>query len=117
MVRTMTRYGLLCLMLWVGNLVAFTANVRPPEISAAQFFVQPSPFFAAAAPDAVPADVDREFGETESKSHHAQRMNRDLIVIAVLILTTMVIFRIVLLWKIAQDRKRLAKENILETKS
>ena len=74
-------------------------------------------FATVAAPAAGPQDADPQLDEPESRSQHAARVNRNLMVATSSILSLFVLCRIVLLWQIARHRKKLARENLLETKA
>ncbi|MFM2081844.1 MAG: hypothetical protein RL380_535 [Verrucomicrobiota bacterium] len=104
----MIRYSLKTIVL-SSLLVAgsFSARAVPP--------VAVTPIFAAAV-EAEPADVDRTF-ESESRSTHVGRVNRNLMTATVVILTTFVLLRIGLLWQIQRSRKKVAQENILQPRA
>ena len=97
-----------------GKAVTMTSVVPEPQSASA---IVGQPFFAVVSAEAEPQDVDREFDQGESQSQHAQRMNRNLSIAAVSVLILLVVGRALLLWQIARNRKRLAQENILETKA
>ena len=105
----MTRYSLkiiLLSMVLAGGSLSSLQAVMPTPVQ---------PIFAAVS-ESEPADVDRTF-ETESKSTHVGRINRNLMVATVVILTTFILLRIALLWQISNSRKKIAQENILQPKA
>ena len=122
MSKGIMRYGLVCLALTAHSL---TLRAAPPLN---QELAVPRPAFvgdagvlpaslAPVATDAEPADVDREFPDTESRSQHAARVNRNLKIATGCTLTLFVLCRILLLWQISRRRKKQARENLLETKA
>ena len=104
----MTRYSLKIILLSVvlagGSLSARAVMPVPVQ-----------PIFATVS-ESEPADVDRTF-DTESKSTHVGRINRNLMLATVVTLTTFVLLRIALLWQISRSRKKIAQENILQPKA
>lgn len=117
---SLMRYGFLCLVFLSWNARGEVVTIASGSFLKSQNFsvVMHQPFFAVAASlEAEPQDVDRQFDRSESKSQHAQRMNRNLSVGVLSLLILLVVGRALLLWQIARNRKKLAQENILETKA
>jgi hypothetical protein len=72
----------------------------------------PAVLAVAAAPDSQPVATNLQFGPTESRTQHANRVNRDLAVTTSLILSVFVLLRILMLWQRTHNRKKLVQINL-----
>jgi hypothetical protein len=71
----------------------------------------PATLAVTAAPDGQPAGADLQLGPTESRTQHANRVNREIAVISSAILAMFVLCRILLLWQRTHNRKKLVQVN------
>ena len=119
MVNRLIRSGLVCLALAAQMFAAIAVQPAPAAMPLKPPVVLnlPNALAVVAAPESEPADVDRQFDEPESHSQHAARVNRNLMTATVSILALFVLCRIILLWQISRNRKKQARENLLETKA
>lgn len=110
------RCGLSCLaFLWMAPGVE-AALWQKATYSESQTFgglhpvqVQSGHLFAQAAPVGLEAQaIGNQSDETGSRSEQSARLNRNLLTGAVTILTLFVAFRLLLVWQIARNRKKLA---------
>lgn len=58
--------------------------------------------------------VDESEDGAESQSQRTDRLNRNLLIAAISILTFFVLFRLVLVWQISRNRKKNSQNNLLE---
>jgi hypothetical protein len=74
----------------------------------------PPPATSQAEPVGVPAD-NTLFGDGESRTQHAMRFNVNLAKVSILILGIFILCRLVLLWQINRNRKKISRdENAFE---
>lgn len=115
------RYGLSCLaFLWMAPGVE-AALWQKATYSESQTFgglhpvqVQSGHLFAQATPvDLEAKAIENQSEEIGSRSDQSARLNRNLLTGAITILTLFVAFRLLLVWQIARNRKKLAQD-ILE---
>lgn len=110
------RCGLLCLCMaaqpWTTRASQSSAqSIEPGAVSIATAG-GPAVLAVAAAPDSQPVATNLQFGPTESRTQHANRVNRDLAVTTSLILSVFVLLRILMLWQRTHNRKKLVQINL-----
>lgn len=92
------------------------AHARPVRVDAVMLAAAELPAQAEAAPAAEPSDVDKQFGDVESRSHRSDRISFNIKVATFVILALFVLCRLWLLWQISRGRKKIAQENIFQPK-
>jgi len=58
--------------------------------------------------------ADDQSENAESHSERSARINRNLLVGTITVLTLFVLFRLLLVWQISRNRKKMAQNNLLE---
>lgn len=109
--RWTIRCGLSCLaFLWLVSGVE-AALLQKALHSEPQIQMPSVHLFAQAAPvDLGAQTVESQSDETGSRSQQSAQLNRNLLTGAVTILTLFVLFRLLLVWQIARNRKKRAQD-------
>lgn len=106
--------GFLCLTLFGG---LSTANARVATLSPEARHDHPplTPLFGVATSMQAEAQIaDDQNEDAESHSERSARINHKLLVGTAAILTLFVVFRLLLVWQISRNRKKMAQNNLLE---
>lgn len=104
------RCGLSCLIfLWMVSGVK-AALLQKAAHSEPQTQIPSDYLFAQATPiDLGAPAIENQSDETVSRSDQSARINRNILTGAITILTLFVAFRLLLVWQIARNRKKLAQ--------
>ncbi|MCX6895976.1 MAG: hypothetical protein NTZ16_10865 [Verrucomicrobia bacterium] len=109
-----TKCGLLCLAL-AGWLSATHTGVAAASPEAQPNHLQLSPLLGLATSLQAETQIADDQSEgAESHSERSARINRNLLVGTIVILTLFVLFRLLLVWQISRNRKKMAQNNLLE---
>ena len=105
--------GFLCLTLAVWFSTAHT-GVAAVSSEALPNHLQLTPLLGQASLQAETQFADDQGEDAETHSERSTRINRNLLVSTIAILTLFVLFRLLLVWQISRNRKKMAQNNLLE---